>query len=136
MAATGGGAIDGAGDGVNLAASFEGKVCGDERAGAAGAFDDKERTRPMSDDAISLGKGFAVGRGLKGEFGDYGSLAIGNLLGKGEVFWRVNLHQAGTENSYCTTIGGNGSFVRGCVNSTSQSRDDGEPGAGEYLAGS
>ena len=82
MAATGCWAIDRAGDGVNLAAGFERKICGDERAGAARAFDDKERAGPVSDDTISLRKGFSARRGLKRELGDDGPMAIGDFFGK------------------------------------------------------
>ena len=92
MAATGCRAIDGAGDGVYLAAGFECKICGDERAGAARAFDHKKRTRPMSDDTISLRKGFAVRRGLKRELGDDSPMAIGDFFGKSKILRWINLH--------------------------------------------
>lgn len=133
MAAAGGGAVDGAGDGVDGAAGFVGHVGGDEGAGAAGAFDNEEGAGPVGDDAVALGEGLFVGFCLKGEFGDDGAESACNFFGEGEVLGRVDLHESGAENSDGAAIGSDGALVGGGVDAAGESGDDGESGASELV---
>lgn len=131
MAAGGGGAVDGAGDGVDLAAGFGGKIGGDEGAGAGGALDNEEGAGPMGHDAVALRKGLAVGRSLEGELGDDGAMAIGDFFGEGEVLRRIELHESGSEDANGATFCGNCSLMGGGIDAAGQPGDDGQSGPGE-----
>lgn len=68
ITACGGGAINGARDGVDGLAYFCGKVCGDHAAAPLWAFDDEGGVSPCGYDAVAHGEGLLVGLLMDGEF--------------------------------------------------------------------
>ena len=61
VAAGGGGTVDGAGDGVDVASGFGCQICGDEGAGAAGTFDNEGGAGPVGHDTVALRESLFVG---------------------------------------------------------------------------
>ena len=133
VATEGGGFVDGAGDGVDGAAGFDGLLGGDEGTAAAGGFDDEEAAAPTGDDAVSVGEGLFIGEAVDGILADDGAV-FGDAFGEGLVFGGVEFADAGADDGDGAAFGGEGGFVGGGVDAAGEAADDGVAGVGDLEA--
>ena len=116
----------------NFTALLARESCSDQRAAAAGGFDDQRAEAQSADQAIALREEFFLGVGAEREFADERS-GRGNFLGEPLVGRRVDPIDAMTQEGDGTTAGSEGTTVCSSIDTLRQPADNREAGTREML---